>query len=103
MMVESTLMFASHGDQIGLAKLVQGSRSTSNGHYISTKAEGNKSIKLKVNEIVLQVIKYIYCYFYTYSIISDKSYCGFPLISFFLLIFCRSSGRELSEGMLQES
>lgn len=55
--IESTLMFASHGDQIGLAKLVQGYRlSTSDGHYISTKAEGRKSIKLKPNEIVLQVI-----------------------------------------------
>ncbi|XP_048128024.1 uncharacterized protein LOC115746944 isoform X2 [Rhodamnia argentea] len=54
--IESTLMFASHGNSIGLAKLVQGSRlSTTNGHYISTKAEGKKSIKLKVNEIVLQV------------------------------------------------
>lgn len=50
-------MFASHGNTIGLAKLVQGSRlSTTNGHYISTKAEGKKSIKLKVNEIVLQVM-----------------------------------------------
>ncbi|XP_057955522.1 uncharacterized protein LOC131149253 [Malania oleifera] len=54
--LESTLMFASHGYQIGLAKLVQGYRlSTADGHYISTKTEGKKSIKLKVNEIVLQV------------------------------------------------
>ncbi|KAF5463821.1 hypothetical protein F2P56_013950 [Juglans regia] len=54
--LESTLMFASHGNQIGLAKLVQGYRlSTTDGHYISTKTEGKKSIKLKVNEIVLQV------------------------------------------------
>lgn len=54
--LESTLMFASHGNQIGLAKLVQGYRlSTSDGHYISTKGEGRKSIKLKPNEIVLQV------------------------------------------------
>lgn len=50
------MMFASHGDQIGLAKLVQVYRlSTADGHYISTKAEGKKSIKLKANEIVLQV------------------------------------------------
>lgn len=50
------MMFASHGDQIGLAKLVQGYRlSAADGHYISTKAEGKKSVKLKVNEIVLQV------------------------------------------------
>ncbi|XP_073220441.1 uncharacterized protein [Cicer arietinum] len=58
--IDSTLMFASHGNQIGLVKLIQGYRlststSTSNGHYISTKSEGKKSIKLKINEIVLQV------------------------------------------------
>jgi len=60
--VDSTLMFASHGTQIGLVKLVQGYRlstststSTSNGHYITTKGEGKKSLKLKINEIVLQV------------------------------------------------
>lgn len=54
---ESTLMFAINGNQIGFAKLVQGFRlSTSDGHYIPTKAEGKKLIKLKMNEIVLQVI-----------------------------------------------
>ncbi|KAK7331107.1 hypothetical protein VNO77_25321 [Canavalia gladiata] len=56
--LDSTLMFASHGNQIGLVKLIQGYRlstSTTNGHYISTKSEGKKSIKLKRNEIVLQV------------------------------------------------
>ncbi|KAK4792051.1 hypothetical protein SAY86_022486 [Trapa natans] len=54
--IESTLLFATHGSQIGLAKLVQGYRlSTGNGHYISTKSEGKKSIKLKANETVLQV------------------------------------------------
>ncbi|KAI8542186.1 hypothetical protein RHMOL_Rhmol08G0119000 [Rhododendron molle] len=54
--IESTMLFASHGDQIGLAKLVQGYRlSNSDGHYISTKGEGRKAINLKVNEIVLQV------------------------------------------------
>lgn len=56
--LESTLVFASHGNQIALAKLVQGYRlstSDGHGHYISTTAEGRKSIKLKVNEIVLQV------------------------------------------------
>lgn len=51
-------MFASN-DKIGFAKLVQGYRlSTSDGHdgyYTSTKTEGKKSIKLKMNEIVLQV------------------------------------------------
>ncbi|KAK2967551.1 hypothetical protein RJ640_030422 [Escallonia rubra] len=53
--IESTVMFASHGDKIGLAKLVQGYRlSTADGDHISTKADGKKSIKLKVNEIVLQ-------------------------------------------------
>ncbi|XP_050206806.1 uncharacterized protein LOC126656312 isoform X2 [Mercurialis annua] len=54
--LESTLMFVIHGSQIGLAKLVQGYRlPTSDGHYISTKTDGKKSIKLKMNEIVLQV------------------------------------------------
>ncbi|XP_057520245.1 uncharacterized protein LOC130800673 [Amaranthus tricolor] len=58
--LESTLMFASHGNQIALAKLVQGYRLSNgdghgHGHYISTTGEGRKSIKLKVNEIVLQV------------------------------------------------
>ncbi|BBH06153.1 Transducin/WD40 repeat-like superfamily protein [Prunus dulcis] len=54
--IESTLMFASHGSQIGLAKLVQGYRlSNADGHYIATKSEGKKSIKLKLNEIVLQL------------------------------------------------
>ncbi|XWS41944.1 hypothetical protein CRYUN_Cryun17cG0125700 [Craigia yunnanensis] len=54
--IESTLMFTCNGKQIGLAKLVQGYRlSTSDGHYISTKTEGKKSIRLKANEIVLQV------------------------------------------------
>lgn len=56
--IDSTLMFASHGNQIGQVKLIQGYRlstSTANGHYISTNSEGKKSIKLKRNEIVLQV------------------------------------------------
>nr|KYP66656.1 hypothetical protein KK1_012959 [Cajanus cajan] len=56
--LDSTLMFASHGNQIGLVKLIQGYRlstSSSKGHYISTKGEGKKSIKLRRNEIVLQV------------------------------------------------
>lgn len=49
-------MFAINGNQIGFAKLVQGFRlSTSDGHYIPTKTEGRKSIKLKMNEIVHQV------------------------------------------------
>lgn len=39
-----------------MAKLVQGHRnSTADGNYIPTKGEGRKSIKLRVNEIVLQV------------------------------------------------
>ncbi|KAL2333583.1 hypothetical protein Fmac_014796 [Flemingia macrophylla] len=56
--LDSSLMFASHGNQIGLVKLIQGYRlstSTANDHYISTNSEGKKSIKLKRNEIVLQV------------------------------------------------
>lgn len=55
--VESTLMFACDGDQIGMAKLVQGYRlSARAGHYLQTKSEGKKSIKLKVTEVVLKVI-----------------------------------------------
>lgn len=55
--VESTLMFACDGDQIGMAKLVQGYRlSAGAGHYLQTKSEGKKSIKLKVTEVVLKVI-----------------------------------------------
>ncbi|KAJ7952887.1 Transducin/WD40 repeat-like superfamily protein [Quillaja saponaria] len=57
--IESTLLFASHGNQIGLAKLVQGYRlstsTTASGHYVSTESDGKKIIKLKINEIVLQV------------------------------------------------
>ncbi|KAK7252842.1 hypothetical protein RIF29_37075 [Crotalaria pallida] len=58
--LDSTLMFACHGNQIGLVKLIQGYRlststSASDGQYVSTKGEGKKSIKLKRNEIVLQV------------------------------------------------
>ncbi|QCD81654.1 COMPASS component SWD1 [Vigna unguiculata] len=56
--LDSSLMFATHGNQIGIAKLIQGYRlstSTANGQYLSTNSEGKKSIKLKRNEIVLQV------------------------------------------------
>lgn len=54
--LESTLLFASHGDQIALGKFILGYRLPStDGHYISTKAEGRKFVKLKVNETVLQV------------------------------------------------
>ncbi|KAH6825477.1 Transducin/WD40 repeat-like superfamily protein [Perilla frutescens var. hirtella] len=54
--LESTLLFASHGDQIALGKLIVGYRLPStDGHYISTKAEGRKFVKLKVNETVFQV------------------------------------------------
>ncbi|KAJ8625097.1 hypothetical protein MRB53_033627 [Persea americana] len=54
--LESTILYACHGNHIGLAKLVQGYRlSTDDGQYLSTKTEGKKSIKLKVNEVVLQV------------------------------------------------
>ncbi|KAF8410020.1 hypothetical protein HHK36_002540 [Tetracentron sinense] len=54
--LESTVMYASHGSHIGLAKLIHGYRiSTDDGQHISTKTEGKKSIKLKVNEIALQV------------------------------------------------
>ncbi|KAL6551708.1 hypothetical protein OROGR_007862 [Orobanche gracilis] len=53
---ESTVMFVSHGDQIGLGKLILGYRLPStDGHSVSTKSEGRKFIRLKVNETVLQV------------------------------------------------
>ena len=56
--VDSSLMFAAYGNEIGIVKLIQGYRlstSTANGQYLSTNSEGKKSIKLKRNEIVLQV------------------------------------------------
>lgn len=53
--IDSTLLFTKHGEQFALAKLIQGYRLSADGHYIQTKGEGRKSIKLKVNEIVLQV------------------------------------------------
>ncbi|KAL0652161.1 hypothetical protein Bca4012_094852 [Brassica carinata] len=44
--IESTLMFACNGTQLGLAKLFQGYRlSATDGHYISTQGEGRKSIR----------------------------------------------------------
>lgn len=56
-LVESTILYAISGKHIGLAKLLQGYRlSTDDGQYISTKTDGKKFIKLKVNEKVLQVI-----------------------------------------------
>ncbi|KAH9663477.1 WD REPEATS REGION domain-containing protein [Citrus sinensis] len=57
--IESTLMFACDGDQIGMAKLVQGYRlSARAGHYLQTKSEGKKSIKLKVTEVVLKILTF---------------------------------------------
>ncbi|XP_068636702.1 uncharacterized protein [Aristolochia californica] len=54
--LESTILYACHGNHIGLVKLVQGYRlSTDDGQNLSTKTEGKKSIKLKGNEVVLQV------------------------------------------------
>ncbi|CAJ1942759.1 unnamed protein product [Sphenostylis stenocarpa] len=55
--LDSSLMFASHGNQIGIVKLIQGYRlstSAASGQYISTNSEGKKLIKLKRNEIALQ-------------------------------------------------
>lgn len=56
--IESTIIFATHGHKIGMSKLVQGYRlSTSDNEdqFSSARAEGKKSIKLKTNEIVLQI------------------------------------------------
>ncbi|RDY07951.1 hypothetical protein CR513_07872, partial [Mucuna pruriens] len=55
--LDSSLMFASHGNQIGIVKLIQGYRlstSTANGHYISTNSEGKKCIGKKLRgDIIL--------------------------------------------------
>ncbi|KAG2547519.1 hypothetical protein PVAP13_9KG105820 [Panicum virgatum] len=54
--LESTLLYVISGKHIGLAKLLQGYRlSTDNGLSITTKTDGKKFIKLKPNETVLQV------------------------------------------------
>ena len=54
--VESTILYAISGKHIGLAKLLRGYRlSTDDGQYISTKTDGKKFIKLKLNETVLKV------------------------------------------------
>ncbi|KAK9162953.1 hypothetical protein Syun_003855 [Stephania yunnanensis] len=54
--LESTIMYASHGSHIGLTKLIQGYRlSVDDGKNLSTETKGKKTIKLKKNEIVLQV------------------------------------------------
>lgn len=76
LIVDSSLMYASHGNQIGLVNLVQGYRlktSSANGHYLSTKSEGKKSIKLKRNEIVLQVSFMIFCHYllFFHTLISE--------------------------------
>lgn len=114
--VESTLVFASHGDQIGLAKLVQNYRlSNADGHYISTKAEGRKFIKLKVNEIVLQVNCSGYVSLYQVLInnfpiqelaaahIESRSCLACfssQEASFSSMIFSRCNGKKLSGAML---
>ncbi|KAF5177772.1 Transducin/WD40 repeat-like superfamily protein [Thalictrum thalictroides] len=54
--LESTIMYASHESHIGMTKLIQGSRlSVDNGQKVTPESKGKKAIKLKVNEIVLQV------------------------------------------------
>ncbi|CAN6478562.1 unnamed protein product [Victoria cruziana] len=54
--LESTVMYASHGSHIGLTKLVQGYKlSTDHGQNLSTKKEGKQAIRLKMDEIVIQV------------------------------------------------
>lgn len=54
--LESTILYAISGKHIGLAKLLQGYRlSSDDGNHISTKTDGKKFIKLKSNETVLQV------------------------------------------------
>ncbi|KAF6150785.1 hypothetical protein GIB67_020868 [Kingdonia uniflora] len=54
--LESAIMYASNGSHIGLTKLIQGYRlSVDEGQDVSTETKGKKSIRLKVNEIVLQI------------------------------------------------
>ncbi|KAK4393322.1 hypothetical protein Sango_1803000 [Sesamum angolense] len=54
--LESTVMFASHGDQIGLGKLILGYRLPSaDGHYISTKAEGQALVTLMGSLLHLRI------------------------------------------------
>uniref|UniRef100_A0ACD5XRH5 Uncharacterized protein n=1 Tax=Avena sativa TaxID=4498 RepID=A0ACD5XRH5_AVESA len=54
--LESSLLYVISGKHIGLAKLLNGNRlSTDNGLSITTKTDGKKFIKLKPNETVLQV------------------------------------------------
>ncbi|KAF3793922.1 hypothetical protein EJ110_NYTH08865 [Nymphaea thermarum] len=54
--LESMVMYASHGSHIGLTKLVQGyTLSTDHGQNLSTKKEGKQAIRLKMDEIVIQV------------------------------------------------
>ncbi|RZC67241.1 hypothetical protein C5167_010930 [Papaver somniferum] len=54
--IESTIIYAIHGNHIGLAKLIQGYLlSTNDGQQGPAKAEGKKLIKLKVDEIVLKI------------------------------------------------
>jgi hypothetical protein len=60
LILESSLLYVISGKHIGLAKLLNGYRlSTDNGLSITTKTDGKKFIKLKPNETVLQVI-YLY-------------------------------------------
>lgn len=61
--IESTIMYASHGSHMGTTKLIQGYRlSVDDGQQRMTETKGSvpetkgkKTVKLKVNEIVLQV------------------------------------------------
>ncbi|KAM0850692.1 hypothetical protein ACQ4PT_052910 [Festuca glaucescens] len=56
--LESSLLYVISGKHIGLAKLLNGYRlSTDNGLSITTKTDGKKFIKLKPNETVLQVMR----------------------------------------------
>ncbi|XP_020584805.1 uncharacterized protein LOC110027638 isoform X2 [Phalaenopsis equestris] len=54
--LESTILYSISGDHVGLAKLLQSYRlSTDDGRNISTRTEGKKFIKLKRDEHVIQV------------------------------------------------
>lgn len=68
---ESTILYAINGNHISFAKLIQGyHHSDDGGQYISTKTDGKKSIKLKLNEIAHQVLFFLVFCFILYSYLS---------------------------------
>ncbi|XVF59465.1 hypothetical protein PTKIN_Ptkin07bG0278300 [Pterospermum kingtungense] len=101
--IESTLMFACYEKQIGLAKLVQGYRlSTSMTTVYQQKTEGKKCLRLKANEIVLQILNYRYGQFdiakETFEVIADYE----SMLELFICHLNPSAMRCLSQRMEEE-